>query len=80
MCIFPYALSEDVTKNEEESEPRKLPTPILPLLTLNVLGHLWSYPKYYAVVPFKFCLSPSVKGDHTKLANEQAPYNNELTY
>ena len=77
-CISPYALCEDVIKNEEESEPRKLPTPIFPLLTLNVLGHLWSYLKYYAVDPVKFCLSPSVKGDHTKLAKEQARYKNEV--
>merc|ERR1711888_277524 len=37
-CISPYALCEDVIKNEEESEPRKLPTPIIPLLSLNMLG------------------------------------------
>ena len=58
-------------KNKKESEPQKLPTPICPLLSLNVLGHLWAYLNYYMVDPVKICLSPSVKGAFTTVAKEQ---------
>ena len=71
MCISPHALCENVIKDYKESEPQKLPTPICPLLSLNVLGHLWAYLNYYMVDPVKICLSPSVKGAFTTVAKEQ---------
>ena len=72
MYISPHVLSENVIKDyEKESEPQKMPTPICPLLSQNVLGHLLAYINYYVVDPIKICLSPSVKGALTNVAKEQ---------
>ena len=75
MYISPHVLSENVIKDyEKESEPQKMPTPICPLLSQSVLGHLLAYIYYCMVDPIKICLSPSVKGALPDVAKEQHLY------
>ena len=75
MYISPHGLSENVIKDyEKESEPQKMPTPICPLLSQSVLGHLLAYIYYCVVDPIKICLSPSVKGALPNVAKEQHLY------
>ena len=74
----PHDLCEYENKDyDEESVPQKMPTPLCPLLSQNVIGHLRACLTYYMVDPIRIYFSPYVQGALTKLAKEQVSHKNE---
>ena len=77
--ISPHDLREyeNEADNDEENVSQKMPAPLSPLHSQNVLGDLRAYLYQYVLGPISTYLSPNVPETLTKLAEEQVCYDNE---